>query len=679
MRIDRFRIVIFILLPVLWCTLPLYGVNTAAIPGDIHQICTYTNFFHTYPNFFDKNPSEDFFYHLNDRLLFMEKPDGKILGNGLRNRLLNIVRRHKEIKKSLQHQRVAQDKNNRITIDVATPDGYKRASTILNLLGLRLTKSPGDQYHVARNPASGSIDYFHFTLLKSKTIEQQLNKTHQLHLELKESEIPIPWDYGFLREITRLKIDAASFFETMVKNEQFSLLLGVLYRLSDKEIDHISKLVKSPRFGAWKKIYNDKKFLMGMFILSDGLRVTKNGQWALPGGKPAEAFWCQLAEKDHKKSPLSSLEFLHSLATKDEGKLNYLYLFSTFLPPEAQKALFTGINAQKFQGIYHLISLTKKEKLKETQFPEIKDSNFYTLLYSLRMKDNAFQFPHGADHWLRVIKRSDEEDYKEPEIKSNDLAITEKPSVFTRKLKKKYLVGKRKGFYLKISSGANFFDGGDFNTMIDSNVTFYKNLNAPINKTPFFWSLGGEFGYSVGRFSFGIETGYIVKSFTIKSHLGHQYHSQGHYTRCFSAFPVLLNIHSKVLDTSSLRADILVGGGIYFAEYKVDMEFVSLQFPIPYSNIPRYAFFSEKCKEKSYGFHVGTSLDFFVLKKLAFFLEARYRFVNFTDIYGKGKLVALVSSIDLDYEGELNVATSGETGKTEIEIGFSCFAASSDI
>ena len=402
MKIKQWSGVIYLVLMVAGSVLILYGdKNTAedkeiaVIPGDINQISIYTNFFYNYP-------SEDFFYHLNDRLLFMEKPDGKILGSGMRNRILKIVRWHKVIKKSLR--RVKKAINNMITIDVAEPDGYKKASVLLNLLGLRMTKSTEGRYRLARNPASGSTSYFRFTLLRINTLERQLNKTHHLHLKLKESEIPIPWDYEFLREITGLKIDAASFFETMLKNEKFSLLLGILYRLSDKEINHIGSLVKTPRLGAWKQVYNDRKFLMGMFLLSDGLRVTEEGQWALPGGADADAFWCQLAGNDYKESPQSSLEFLHSLATKDEGKLNYLYLFSVFLPPEAQKTLFTGTNAQKLEKIYHLVSLTNKEKLKEFEFPEMEDSNFYTLLYALRMHGSQFYFPQGADIWLKVIK-----------------------------------------------------------------------------------------------------------------------------------------------------------------------------------------------------------------------------------------------------------------------------------
>lgn len=48
------------------------------------------------------------------------------------------------------------------------------------------------------------------------------------------------WDYGFLRQVTGLELNADSFFEILLKDEKFSLLLGALYRLTDREIDYIS-------------------------------------------------------------------------------------------------------------------------------------------------------------------------------------------------------------------------------------------------------------------------------------------------------------------------------------------------------------------------------------------------------------------------------------------------------
>ncbi len=376
----------------------LYG-ETAVIPGDINQICLYTNFFYNYP-------SEDFFYHLNDRLLFTDKPEGIITGSSLRNKLLSILRWHNVIKKSLQ--RTKGEKTNIITLNVADEQGYKKAALVLALLGLRIEKTPEGRFSVTRNPAAGPglADYFQFSFLKTSIIEKQLNKTRRFHFKLKESEIPIPWDYRFLRGVTGVEVDSASFFETLLKNERFSLLLGILYRLSHREIDYISSLEKEPKWNAWKQVYGNKMFLMGLFLLSDALRVTggENPHWALPGGAAAGPFWSELAGANYKTAPLS---FLYSVATKDEGKLNYLYLFSCFLAPETQKALFTGANAAKMPEIYHRLTLTGEEKLKETQFPGLRDFNFYTLLYSLRMEGSRFYFPMGVDAWLKSVSYKD--------------------------------------------------------------------------------------------------------------------------------------------------------------------------------------------------------------------------------------------------------------------------------
>ncbi len=384
--------------------LHLHG-DTALIPGDINRVCYYTDFYYNFP-------SDDFFYYLNDGLLFTEKPDGIIIEKGLRNRLLKIVHWHQSIKKSLR--RVRRNQANQVSIDISDSKGLKKVSALMDLLGLRINKTSKGLYHVTQNSEPDASDYFRFTLLKPNMLTRDLNKTHRFTFQLRETEIPIPWDYKFLREITGLKIEATSFFETLLKNERLSLLLGILYRLSDREINHISHLVKKPKYGAWKQIYQDKKFLMGMFLLSHALRVTdddddddgdKEGhQWELPGGLDAEAFWNEAARNDCKKAPM---EFLYNLATKDDGKLNYLFLFGSFLPPSAQRTLFVGLNGQKMLKIYRLIPLTKKEKLDGSQFPELRDSNFYTLFYALPMQGNNFLFQPGADIWLRVITRGE--------------------------------------------------------------------------------------------------------------------------------------------------------------------------------------------------------------------------------------------------------------------------------
>lgn len=671
-----------VLLPVLFMflfTFPLAGDtgDKAVIPGDVTQISYYTNFFYNLP-------SEDFFYHLNERLLYMEKPDDRIMGSGLRNKLLRIVRWHNIIKKALR--RYKRDKNNMIAINVTTPDGYKQALVILNLLGLRLEKTPGNQFRVAREPASGFSDYFLFTLLKAKIIENQINKTNHFYFKLKEDRIPVPWRFAFLRLVTGLEIDSNTFFETLLKDERFSLLLGVLYRLSDREIDYISRLAKSVPYAAWKQVYQDKQFLMGMFILSGALRVTgdEKVRWMLPGGKGAEAFWNELAGKDCRTSPL---EFLYQLATKDDGKLNYLYLFASFLPLETQKTLFTGPNAREMAALYHRVSLANKEKLNQDQFPGLRDFNFYTLLYALQMKDRGFHFPQGVEPWLKIITAAGGEKTKpdkleEMETKDIQRTVLEKTYAPTAARKKAFYSRTRSGYYVRISGGPGFLDGGDFKTMMDINEPFFSHIDNPstTSKSPFFMSFLAEVGYSLGQFSIGLETGRITKTFTVLDPINYLYRNTGEHSQSLSALPLLLNCHFKLLETSFLDFSIFGGGGIYFGRFKQRIKFRVLSLVITEPLPEVLANITESSTQAAPGFHLGASLEFFISKKLAFFVEGRYRLVDFNHLQGKGRSVYRNFSRGLQgkYNGDLNYNAGDGTSPAGFYIGDFNFPGFSD-
>ncbi|MCP5106753.1 MAG: hypothetical protein GY950_25435 [bacterium] len=638
---------LFIMLLAVSFVLPLPGntpgneentAGTALIPGDINQISLYTDFFYNLP-------SEDFFYLLNDPLLFLEKPEGKLVGSGVRNKLLKIVRWHNVIRKSLK--RFKKDKNKMVTINVSEPQGFKKASILLNMLGLQMVKKPDGKFRVTLNPALGHTHYFRFSMLKPKTIERQLNKANYFYFKLKESRITLPWDFGFLREVTGLKLNGDSFFETMLKDERFSLFLGLLYRLSDSEIQYISGLKDpendAPR-AAWQKIYNDKSFLMGMFVLADALRVIPGGagqetggmQWVFPGGKEAEPFWNGLTGQNSRKSPL---EFLHQLAVKDKGKLNYLYLFAHFLPGETQKLLFTGPNAKKMFTLYQQIGLTEKEKLKETQFPAIRNFNMITLFYSLHMKESRFHFPQGVAPWLKLIKPLDEDESAETgtQAQPNETGKATKDYLSyapSNARKKAFLSRKRSGIYVKVFGGIDFLNGGDFNTLIDTNEPFYRELYNPskTRKAPFFWSLGGEIGYTIGKFSVGFEYARITRDYKIQSPLNYLETNHGEQTHRFSARALLFNLHFKVLDTRALSAYISGGGGIYYGTYNGHLGYVLRSNP----NLPTST--NEDVSQKSTGFHVGAVVDFYLSKKFAFSAAARYRAVNFNDMYGEGSL-----------------------------------------
>ncbi len=647
-----------LLLVLLMClfAFPLPGDTgeKAVIPGSVDQICLHTNFFYNYP-------SEDFFYHLNERLLFTEKPDGKIQDTGLRNKLLRIIRWHKVIKRSLQ--RIRESKSNLLVLHVADREGYQKAAVVLNFLGLRLQKTPEGKFRVSQKAAAGLTNYYRFSQLDTDAVTRQMNKTNYFYFKLQESEVPVPWDYRFLREVTDLDIDARSFFEVLLKNEHFSLLLGVLYRLPDREIDFISNLAAMPRFGAWKQIYNDKKFLMGMFLLSLALRLNADGQWALPGGEPARAFWCQLAERDYKTNPL---EFLYQLATKDQGKLNYFYLFSTFLSPETQEALFVGTNAQKMQEVYRLISLSDNEKLNESQIPRLEASNFYTLLYALRIgeQDNRLYFPPGADRWLKVIpspgtpaptlgKEKIPEPIKKMEIESVVKSAEELKGPLAR-AKRSF----NRGLYLKINGGTSFLNGGDFNHLVRT----HKRHNQGLAKTtvlPFFIGFAGELGYDFKKIAVGIEVGNISRHF---SAFLEDETFIGDWDRTFSAVPVLLNVYFKLSRSPSLNLYLNGGGGVYFGKYR---ETWNWRYRVQAN---RHQEGSEQSTGTCFGFHLGGGLEFNVSKRIFFFAQVRLRAARFDDMYGEGiYLVQEPGELEtFAYEGDLYYLKSIQNGLTDL-------------
>jgi hypothetical protein len=387
------RIIFSLCLLFLVFAVPLLHGENIIIPGDVSRLCYYSNFFYNFP-------SEDFLYYLNDRLLFWERPDDLIVPNGLRDKLLKVAGWHKVLKKSvLAYSR--QGKNS-VAFNLTDPDEYKQASQLMFLLGHNLEKNEKGQYYLAQIPGSQMVGYLNFSLIRPQALEQQLNKTHTLYFHLKESEVPLPkgLDLAFIRKVTGLKIDPSSFFELMLKNERLSLLMAVLYRLSDNEVRYIDSL------NGWGKIYDNKTMLMGLFVLSNALRVKRNQQdqyrLVLPGGEAAESFWSQIVGS----SP-SSFEFLQRLATRDNGKLNYLYIFSYFLPEDTRKALFFDYDTGKVKEIYDRITLSDKEKLNGSVFPALDDWSFFTMMYALKTNEGKIYFPQGVDTWLKVVKGED--------------------------------------------------------------------------------------------------------------------------------------------------------------------------------------------------------------------------------------------------------------------------------
>ncbi len=366
----------------------LMADKTIILPGNIHHICYYTDFFYNLPD-------NDFIYYLNDRLLFSDPPNEELFDSGLRRKLLNITMIHKRLRQIVREKTT--DGKPHMTLDISQDEGMKQAIRLMGFLGLELRKEENGQYKIMIDASTGIIDYYRFSRIDIEKMERQINQTKRLYFRLSGSTTQIPWDFKFLKTITGLEINAHSFFETLLMNERFSLLIAVLYRFSEDEINYINSLTPQPQ--VWKQIYQDKKLLMGMYLLSHALRSNDN-KLILPGGDEAASFWSQLCGSDLSRDPFG---FIKGIATKQDGKLNYLYVFSFFLPESSRKILLLDFNSEKMQTILDKISLGKKGKLQTTRFPRLGNFNFFTLLYALKVKDGKVTFPGKLESWIDTI------------------------------------------------------------------------------------------------------------------------------------------------------------------------------------------------------------------------------------------------------------------------------------
>ncbi|MCP5103343.1 MAG: hypothetical protein GY950_08190, partial [bacterium] len=232
-----------------------------------------------------------------------------------------------------------------------------------------------------------------------EALEKVLNGNRVYPFKLDECEVHIPWDYSFLNRVTGLDLTPDSFLEMLLNEKRLQLLIGLLYRLSDREINFISAL--EPGLGTWKKIYQSNARLKGFFLLSHALRV-KDGRLLLPGGETAAPFWTRTAGADPYKNPG---RFLENTATMHKGKLNYLFTFSFFLPEDVRKAVFFNYDPVKMKTIFKMFRLSGGEEIGNRGFtlPGLRDFGFFTLLYALKTRDGRIHFPGGITAWADAV------------------------------------------------------------------------------------------------------------------------------------------------------------------------------------------------------------------------------------------------------------------------------------
>lgn len=413
MKVKPIKICILIfLVPIL--SIHLMADKTIILPGTIHHICYYTDFFYNLPD-------NDFIYYLNDRLLFSDPPNEKLFDAGLRRKLLNVTAIHKKLRQIVREK--SPDGKPHMTLDISQDEGMKEAIRLMGFLGLELRKEENEQYKIMIDASTGIIDYYRFSRINIEKMEKQINQTKRLYFRLSGSTTQIPWDFNFLKTITGLEINAHTFFEHLLMNERFSLFIAVLYRISEDEISYINSL--SPQHQAWKQIYQNKKLLMGMYLFSHAFRIY-NKKLILPGGDEALNFWSSLSGSDPSLDPF---KFIKGIATKKDGKLNYLYVFSFFLPESNLKTLLLNFDSTKMNRILDKISLKKKGQLQPSRFPRLENFNFFTLLYALKIKEGEVLFPGKLASWISTIKGQSKLDpipgKEQPELDDLYLALLE--------------------------------------------------------------------------------------------------------------------------------------------------------------------------------------------------------------------------------------------------------------
>ncbi len=394
---KTFRTFIFFLLFSTLLTSTIVSGEMVQIPGNSTILSRYLNFYYNLP-------SKDFIYHLNDMLVYSEAPNDKLFKRGVREKLMKIISMENKIEKLIK-TRFKYEKN-MFTLNLSDRRGFRDASKLLNYLGLFLEKKESGEYSIEEDDSTGIVDYYKFVNLRVKSLEKLINQTNRLFYNHSNSKMEIPFDFKFLKSCTGIDVKSENFLELMTRDKKFSILLAILYRLSESDIEYVKGL--SVKGNAWRQIYNDKKFLLGMFNLSSAFR-THNGKLTLPGGREWAPFWSALAGVKYSNKDLS---FLKGISTADDGKLNYLFSLSFFLPESRLKPILFNADIKKMREIYDLITLRKDEGLSEKRFARLRKPEFFTLLYALEVAGGEVKFPGDLRDWIKMI------DGKSPSVNS---------------------------------------------------------------------------------------------------------------------------------------------------------------------------------------------------------------------------------------------------------------------
>jgi hypothetical protein len=364
--------------------------ESVIVPGEVNSLCYYDNFFYNLPE-------SDFLFYFNEALMYTEPPDDTVYDKAMRDKYLKLVRQHRLIREFIAGHGNGQ--NLSISLNLKNDQGLDQAVKFLALLGLGLKKDSSAALAIKPFDEENQAKYYIFCRLNVSALQTQLNQTGLFFFKLQETSVPLPWDFGFLSASCGLPINSETFFEQMLANKRFSFLLSMLFRLSDKEVDFLSQALPKASASAWKRIITDKKLQMGMLVLSNALRV-QDGHLFFPGGDKAKKLWSALVGIDPDRAPF---DFLTQLSTMDQGKLNYLFVLSFFLPEENRRILFFDYDETKVRRLYQKISLAANERIKANSFPRLEYFTYYSLLHILRIQEGRIHLPLGIHAWAQAM------------------------------------------------------------------------------------------------------------------------------------------------------------------------------------------------------------------------------------------------------------------------------------
>jgi hypothetical protein len=223
--------------------------------------------------------------------------------------------------------------------------------------------------------------------------------------------------------------------------------------------------------------------------------------------------------------------------------------------------------------------------------------------------------------------------------------------------------------FIKMEGYGSLSSAGDFGRFIDQKETYYSTFEGDprytisLSKQPFFRGFGGEIGIEVKKHAIGFSAGYISKKFSIDYRFEadtSDYESAFLWDFEFSAVPIFVFFHYKLIDSRFFNAFFTLGEGVYLVTYKDTraMTFENADLKFIDSEI--------KARQARLGFHAGISLDFNITRNLAIFIDAGYRIAKFKEIeansYYKDDQQEAVG------EGILFYSVSEKTGDAEFRI-----------